>query len=180
MKRIYIALFSLCSLLVVSCSDDYLDKNPISDVSEESFFVTASDLELYTNGFYLLLPNNSGRNEIFTDDYYCGDIVQNSLSDLMIGARIVPTSGGGWDWTAHRDINYFLENYEKCDDEAAKKRYGGVARFFRAYFYLTWSRILGTCHGMTKPWKLMMKTFTRPVIADNTLWTGFWRTWIGP
>ncbi|KAB5491439.1 RagB/SusD family nutrient uptake outer membrane protein [Flagellimonas hadalis] len=135
MKRIYIALISLSSLLLVNCSDDYLDKNPISDVSEESFFLTASDLELYTNGFYLLLPNSSNRNEIFTTDSQCGEIVLNTVSDLMNSSRIVPTTGGGWSWTNLRNINYFLENYEKCSDETAKNRYGGVARFFRAYFY---------------------------------------------
>jgi len=135
MKRIYIALISLSSLFFVNCSDDYLDKNPISDVSEDSFFLTASDLELYTNGFYLLLPNSSSRGEIFTADSYSGEIVHNTLSDLMTDSRIVPSSGGGWNWNNLRDINYFLENYEKCDDESAKNRYGGVARFFRAYFY---------------------------------------------
>ncbi|MDF0717131.1 RagB/SusD family nutrient uptake outer membrane protein [Muricauda sp. 334s03] len=135
MKRIYIALISLSSLFLLNCSDDYLDKNPISDVSEDSFFLTASDLELYTNSFYLLLPNSSSRNEIFTTDSQCGEIVHNTLSDLMTSSRIVPSSGGGWDWTNLRNINYFLENYEKCEDEAAKNRYGGVARFFRAYFY---------------------------------------------
>ena len=68
MKRLYITLLSLSSLFFINCSDDYLDKNPISDVSEESFFLTASDLELYTNGFYLMLPNSTARNEIFTYD----------------------------------------------------------------------------------------------------------------
>jgi len=135
MKRIYITLLLLSSLLFINCSDDYLDKNPISDVSEESFFLTASDLELYTNGFYLMLPNSAARNEIFATDAQCGEIVQNTLSDLMTGSRIVPASGGGWNWNDLRDINYFLENYEKCEDVAAKNRYGGVARFFRAYFY---------------------------------------------
>lgn len=135
MKRLYITLLSLSSLLMINCSDDYLDKNPISDVSEDSFFLTASDLQLYTNGFYLMLPNSSERNEIFTYDSQCGEIVQNTINDLMNSTRIVPTTGGGWNWNNLRDINYFLENYERCEDETAKNRYGGVARFFRAYFY---------------------------------------------
>lgn len=135
MKKIYITLLSLSSLLLVNCGDDYLDKNPISDVSEESFFTTSSDLELFTNGLYLLLPNSSARNEIFITDSQCGEVVHNTLSDLMTSSRIVPTTGGGWSWEDLRDINYFLENYEKCEDETAKNRYGGVARFFRAYFY---------------------------------------------
>src|SRR5690606_5302999 len=42
---------------------------------------------------------------------------------------------GGWNWDRLREINYVLENYHKVDDAAAKAHYGGVARFFRAYFY---------------------------------------------
>mgnify|MGYP002831395912 CR=1 FL=1 len=33
------------------------------------------------------------------------------------------------------NFNYFLENYERCEDEAAKRHFSGVAYFFRAYFY---------------------------------------------
>lgn len=143
MKKIFIALFSLSSLLLVNCSDDYLDKNPISDVSEDSFFTTSSDLQLYTNGLYILLPNSSVRNEIFITDSQCGEVVHNTLSDLMTSSRLVPTTGGGWSWGNLREINYFLENYEKCEDETAKNRYGGVARFFRAYFYFNMVKDFG-------------------------------------
>ncbi|MCX2682036.1 RagB/SusD family nutrient uptake outer membrane protein [Galbibacter sp. EGI 63066] len=124
-------LILLCSLTVLSCSDEYLNKEPLSDVTEENFFLKASDLELYTNGFYRMFPATS----IYNGDARVDNIVTTSLSEEMRSARLIPTSGGGWDWGYLRDINYFLEHYEKADDEAAKKHYGGVARFFRAYFY---------------------------------------------
>ena len=44
-------------------------------------------------------------------------------------------SSGGWNWTRLRDINFFLENYNKVEDDMAKQHYSGVAKFFRAYFY---------------------------------------------
>ena len=53
----------------------------------------------------------------------------------MRGTRIVPTEGGGWDWGNLRNINFYLENSVKCEDEAARVRYDALARFFRAYFY---------------------------------------------
>lgn len=121
----------LCSLLIVGCSDDYLNKQPLSDVTEDSFFLKASDLELYTNGFYRMFPATS----IYDGDDMVDNIITTTLSDEMRGTRVVPTSGGGWNWEYLRDINYFLENYQKCDDQEAKKHFSGVARFFRAYFY---------------------------------------------
>lgn len=121
----------ICILFFSSCSDDYLDKEPLSDVTANNFFLKASDLQLYTNGFYRMFPSTS----IYNGDAVADNIVSTTLSDEMRGARTIPTTGGGWDWADLRDINFFLENYEKCDDEAAKKHFSGVAYFFRAYFY---------------------------------------------
>ncbi|MCX2839064.1 RagB/SusD family nutrient uptake outer membrane protein [Salinimicrobium sp. MT39] len=128
-KNILFLAVLCCTLF--SCSEEFLDKEPLSEVTPENFFVTASDLELYTNGFYRMLPHTS----IYNGDSRTDNIIQNELSDEMRGTRLVPTSGGGWDWAYLRDINFFLENYTRSDDEAAKNHYGGVARFFRAYFY---------------------------------------------
>ena len=131
MKLRYI-LTGLCTaLLLSSCSDDFLDKQPLSEITAETFFNTASDLELYTNGFYRMFPSTS----IYNGESSTDNIIQTELSDEMRGARLVPTSGGGWSWDYLRDINFFLQHYEKADDEAAKAHYGGVARFFRAWFY---------------------------------------------
>lgn len=114
-----------------ACSEEFLDKEPLSDVTTENFFATASDLQLYTNGFYRMFPATS----IYNGDSRPDNIIEIELSEELRGTRFVPTSGGGWDWEYLRDINFFLENYERSDDEAAKSHYGGVARFFRAYFY---------------------------------------------
>lgn len=130
-KNYWSLLFILCGLLSVGCSDDYLNKEPLSDVTSESFFLKASDLELYTNGFYRMFPESS----IYSGDSKVGNIITTTLSDEMRGTRLIPTTGGGWNWEYLRDINFFLENYEKCDDEGAKKHFSGIARFFRAYFY---------------------------------------------
>ncbi|MRX65396.1 RagB/SusD family nutrient uptake outer membrane protein [Maribacter luteus] len=129
MKFNYLLL--ICILLLSGCSDEFLDKEPLSDVTPENFFLKSSDLLLYTNGFYRMFPSTS----IYDGDETADNIVATTLSEEMRGARTIPTTGGGWDWEYLRDINYFLENYEKCEDEAAKLHYSGVAYFFRAYFY---------------------------------------------
>ncbi|WKN29573.1 RagB/SusD family nutrient uptake outer membrane protein [Porifericola rhodea] len=131
-RKIYFSLFALALLWLAGCSEDELELTPPSEVTSENFFQKASDLELYTNSFYLMFPE-----KIYRGDDESDNVILNAPSDRVRGARIVPTDAGsaGWTWGDLRQINYFLENYERCQDEAAKKHYSGVARFFRAYFY---------------------------------------------
>ena len=147
----------LAGLLVAtsfsSCSDDFLDKQPLSEITAETFFNTASDLQLYTNGFYRMWPSTS----IYNGESSTDNIIQTELSEEMRGARLVPTTGGGWNWGYLRDINFFLQEYEKCDDEAAKAHYGGVARFFRARFYFDKFQRFGAL-----PW------YDTPIAPDDT------------
>ncbi|MBJ7882480.1 RagB/SusD family nutrient uptake outer membrane protein [Gelidibacter salicanalis] len=132
MKTSYLG-FGVILLLLFSCNEDYLERSPKDQVDAEYFFNTAKDLEVATNDFYTMLPGSTN----YTDDSASDNIVPLIASTRVRGARIVPTNrgSGGWSWGRLRDINFFLENYQKVDDEEAKKTYGGIARFFRAYFY---------------------------------------------
>ncbi|MGI9525523.1 MAG: RagB/SusD family nutrient uptake outer membrane protein [Weeksellaceae bacterium] len=129
MRKIILITFSCFFLL--NCNEDYLEKEPLSEVTPNNFFKKSSDLELYTNSFYRMFPST----EIYSGDYHSDNIVGNTISDLVNGTRTTPTTGGGWNWEYLRSINFFLDNYEKVDDANAKKHYSGVAKFFRAYFY---------------------------------------------
>lgn len=133
MKRLYILFFTFIILLFSSCEKDYLDRPPKDQVDAEFFFNTAKDLEVATNDFYTMLPGK----DVYTEDAASDNILPLIAADRVKGGRIVPTrrGSGGWSWGRLRDINFFLENYRKVDDEEAKKTYSGVARFFRAYFY---------------------------------------------
>lgn len=126
-----ILITMMCSL--ISCERDFLDKPSKDQVEAEFFFNTAKDLEVATNNFYSILQTNT----VYTDDAASDNIMPLSPNDRIRGNRIVPTDkgSGGWSWDNLRDINYFLENYHQVEDEEAKEHYGGVAHFFRAYFY---------------------------------------------
>lgn len=134
MKRIFIIPAIIAALYITSCNkSDILDKTSVDSIDADKFFNTATDLQAYTNGFYEMLPTTI----VYTDDANSDNIIQLTVSDRVKGARIVPAASSStvWSWTDLRKINYFLEHYEKCPDEAAKKKYGGIARFFRAFFY---------------------------------------------
>lgn len=130
-------IFSLIVLGLALASCD-LDRLPLDAIAPETFFNTENDLLLYTNSFYNMMP---GAEDVYNEDV--DNVVKNSLRDELQGTRIVPTSGGGWGWGSLRNINYFLENSNKCPDKKAVAKYNGMARFFRAYFYYGMVRRFG-------------------------------------
>lgn len=131
MKKYSLLFFAVLATTVTSCSEDFLERTPLSEVTGENFFQKESDLILFSNSFYRMFPSTS----IYNGDSNGDNIIQSTLSDMMRGARTVPTTGGGWSWGNLRDINYFLANYERVPDKNVTKHYGGLGRFFRAYFY---------------------------------------------
>lgn len=126
--------------MVTSCNDDFLDRPSEDQVEAPYFFNTAKDLEVATNDFYRAFSKDSKENDWtgnYTEDAGSDNLMPLNPSARVRGSRVVPVArgSGGWNWDDLRKINYFLNNYHKVKDEAAKAKYGGVARFFRAYFY---------------------------------------------
>lgn len=131
-RIIQISTIVLLSLLIASCQD-MLNQPPDDAVTSEEFFNTGDDLKAYTNDLYAVLPTKS----VYMDDSDSDNILGVSAADRLKGTRTVPTDrgSGGWSWGHLRRINYFLENYKRVDDAAARAQYSGIARFFRAFFY---------------------------------------------
>jgi len=124
-------VFILCS-----CNDEYLDLSPVDKISDQNFWKTASDLELYANQFYLDLSRANGyrwTEERFTDNQ--GYIVRDAY---LWGESTVPSSGGGWgkaDWLKIRNVNYALARIEQMEKNADISRCEGEIRFFKSYYY---------------------------------------------
>lgn len=130
MKSNKITKWLLLCLSVVSLSACDITLYPEDKVTPGTYFRNENDLQLFTNNFYTSLPSAT---DIYQDE---ADIIINpALDDKISGQRIIPETGGGWSWTTLRQINYYLENSHRCDDQAVRKHYDGIARFFRALFY---------------------------------------------
>lgn len=138
MKK-YILLLAAAVLSFSACND-LLDKTPKSKISPESYFRTATDLQLFTNPLYNnLLPKNIYNEQ--SDQY-----IAATPSNLIRGGtnRIVPASGGGWSWSDLRRINTCLDYIPKqCQDSSAAKQYTALCKFFRAYFYFDKVQMFG-------------------------------------
>lgn len=120
---IAISLLSSCGLL---------DKEPLDQLSPDSFFRTEQECDLFTRTFYNNLLDKS------PFDNQSDQFVNQTLSAEIIGGnkRVVPASGGGWDWGDLRKINTFLEYApQQCEDPAVLEKYTALVKFFRAYFY---------------------------------------------
>jgi len=153
MKKILIAAIGLTCLSFAGCKKNYLDVTPPDKIDAQNFFNTATDLQVYTNRFYDLLPMPSSTiYTLYTDDASSDNIIPLLLTDRVKGARVVPVARGtgGWNFTTLRSINYFLQNYQKCPDVAAKQKYGGIARLFRAWFYYDKVKTFGDVPLYTK------------------------------
>lgn len=136
----------LCMFFFISCNDDFLERTPIVNISDGNYWKTVSDLQLYTNNFYNrgdLLSSYTGFGTIgsYGVDADGGSDTQitPNYNTRLNGESTLPASGGGWsinDWSALRDINYFMDNYQRVNaDWSQIKQYVGEALFFRSIFY---------------------------------------------
>lgn len=133
-NTIYI-LFAVLALLVGACKKSELDRFPQTSISPNLFFNTEEDLALYVNGLLALPDRNSYLNDQSSDNVATTASVE--VKNVMLGNANSQNITGGWSWTRLRDINYFLENYNKATVSSdVKRHYVGLARYYRAEFYL--------------------------------------------
>lgn len=139
MKKIYTIILILTALSIAVSCDDLLNKYPLDDLTEEAYFENATQLQLFTNSFYSsLLPDAPF-------DEQSDLMVANNPDKLLLNGsfRTVPASGGGWSWTTLRKINTTLGNLWRCEDQATRKEYEALCKFFRAWFYFDKVRNFG-------------------------------------
>nr|WP_068892787.1 RagB/SusD family nutrient uptake outer membrane protein [Pedobacter panaciterrae] len=133
-KTIYI-LFATIAVLITACKKGSLDRFPQTEVAPNLFFNTEEDLALYVNGLLLMPDRGSYLNDQSSDNVTTTAAVE--VKNVMAGNANAQNITGGWNWGRLRDINYFLENYNKAKvTSEVKKHYVGLARYYRAQFYL--------------------------------------------
>jgi len=137
MKRLtslYFIPLAILLCLTLACKKDFLDRFPQTQITPEVFFNTEEDLALYMNGMLNLADRNSYLNDQSTDNAATTAAVE--VKTMMTGSPSSQTISGGWSWSRLRDINYFLENYDRAKvSDDIKNHYAGLARYYRAIFY---------------------------------------------
>ncbi|MGK6353441.1 RagB/SusD family nutrient uptake outer membrane protein [Parapedobacter sp. DT-150] len=134
MKKSIIYIAASLGLLVSQSCSDFLETEPFDKLVPSSFFATEEDLQLYTNSFYQqMLPSA----DVATQGDGMADYSSITQSSNFISGNYSSVNEGAWNWTDLRNINYFLANYNnEAIPEEARNHYAGIARFFRAWFYI--------------------------------------------
>ncbi|AOM76124.1 RagB/SusD family nutrient uptake outer membrane protein [Pedobacter steynii] len=133
-KNIYIAFIVIIGTLV-ACKKGDLDRFPQTQIAPNLFFNSEEDLALYVNGLISQPDRNSYLNDQSSDNVATTAAVEvkNIMGDKANAQNITD----GWNWGRLRNINYFLENYNKAKvSNEIKNHYVGLARYYRAEFYL--------------------------------------------
>jgi hypothetical protein len=169
MKKHYILILLGC-LSFAACKK--LDQQPQSSPSKQVVFGTESGLKLYTNSFYVMdfLPKNSTAQDA-TSDY----LAVKSVSDFIRPGGFSASTSTGWSWTNLRDINYFIVNcVDPAVPEAIRRNYLGIARYYRAQFYMDKVKRFGDVPWINKPMDINDPALTagrdkRELVMDSVL-----------
>ncbi len=170
MKKLYSIIFLIG--LLCSC-EDFIDLQPMDQITMEEYWSTSTELEYYTRQFYPVFCEQSQMLDLASDN---DDLIDGSPSTIMNGSRSRTTGSWTSEWTNIRNVNIFFANYTKCQNGYEDyKQYLGEAYFFRAWFYFDLLKKYGDL-----PWysevielddeeALMQPREDRTVIADSIL-----------
>jgi hypothetical protein len=164
---------------LLSCSNDFLERAPLTNLSNANFWKSENDLRVYANNFY----NQDGLLPImgtWSDSYYSFDAkngsdthVEENYNRRMNGENTLPSSGGGWssgDWSLLRNINYFMDHYRQAEAQWENiRQYVGEAHFFRSIFYFNKLRIFGDVPWVSTTVNVDSETLYAPRTPRNEL-----------
>jgi hypothetical protein len=146
----------MIALLAGSC-DDFLDRPPLTQENDDSYWTSENNLRLFANGFYnnFFVGYNSGfgvdyaplRGYTFSDDLSSTGKQANfetqappsRSSATETAAWLTTYAGPTWDFAWVRKANLFLDRINGMQEvylsEEEHKHWSAVARFFRGFEY---------------------------------------------
>jgi hypothetical protein len=174
MKRVIIQKITgiVAVLLMMSCSDDYINLAPISSTSSVNFYKSQSEFEtaitaVYRNWGNLFATRMTEYTEFRADTY---THIQYSYYEISTNNFVTNTTSGLWNdlYKIITNANVILDKIDGIEfDAAVKNRMKGEARFFRAEAYFLLVRFFGAVplveHEIDSKQALQ---FTKAPIAD--------------
>lgn len=158
-----LSLVVFATLIFFSCNDEFLERYPLDEVSNETFWNTANDLMVYNNSVYNRALNdndvpilmghysgfNSHKHSLWMIDEFSDNIaprhsrhtryqqVRAGKHNIATGSQWYGWRDGGWQFV--RAINVFMDNYGKALEngvaEATVNKYVAENRLLRGWFY---------------------------------------------
>ena len=136
-SKIYILV--LLAWLGTGCSKEFLDRGPLDQESDNIYWSNEKNVRTFAYGFYTTYFVGYGTGFAFGDYFYQGQSLNDDFAPTSPPqfVKIIPASGGGWAFTNVRKANIMLDRVQNMSslDEATKKHWMGIARFFRGMAY---------------------------------------------
>lgn len=143
LNHISIALMVLAMAGTFSSCNDFLDQEPQSSITPESYFKTEDQVQACVNSLYGNLPSHSYGYGLYSSDTNTDNQASSGADGkYLTGQWKVGLTNGNWSWGTIRSINYKLNT---CRDNflAGKvsgsadniKQYIGEMYFLRAWVY---------------------------------------------
>ncbi|NJY62272.1 RagB/SusD family nutrient uptake outer membrane protein [Salinimicrobium sp. CDJ15-81-2] len=165
MRHFRIYLMSLVALLVMSCSDDFLDRQPLDTINTENYPTTAAELVTVVNGAYQPLQWPKLYNmRMWTTDIMAGNSIvgagggSDGIETQDWANFVTSTDNAGvldlWrgPWPGILMANIVLDAAPQMDiDENIRNRSMGEAHFLRAHYYFILARFFGDVPLITEP-----------------------------
>ncbi len=176
-KYIHILLTVLLIGSFTACND-FLDRDPLSNLSPEGYFKNASQLQAYADKLYpSILPASSGTSNSYGvysyDNGTDNQIGQTPPSHFSEGEWRVPQNSGDWSFSNLYHLNFFFANVQPKYGEDLNgsqntiegnltdtKHYIGEMHFLRALEYFNRYRKFGDYPIITEPLKDDMEILT--------------------
>jgi hypothetical protein len=144
-KILIISLIVLCTISY-SCEKEWLDRQPLDQVTEAAFFKAPQDFIVYVNRFHPSTGGTYGKGDVQTD------IAVSSVSlPERLGGQSTINDGPGYYYGNVRRTNYVIQKIREWDGDFEDiKQAAGEAYYFRAYYYWGLLRNFGSVQWIDK------------------------------
>ena len=156
MKKILSYTFILSLLCLTSCDDDFLDRAPKDELTNETFWENEEHLRLAANALY---GNVKAKNTLDMENMGDNTLWPSNTMYQQIGSgnfnADINTINTEWttQYRGIRQANAFLENYHKAelDNPQLAEQYAAEVRVIRGLMYLYLTEFWGDVPLVTKP-----------------------------
>ena len=117
---------------LTSCNDDFMNRFPETDITNETFFTNSKDLETYSNTFYEDIADPI--TDLLSDNI--SNYTDNIELQTLLTGNLSPATIDPWDWEKIRKYNFLLENAGRITTDLTDvNHFVGITKVFKALDY---------------------------------------------
>lgn len=148
MKYNFLNIAVLCVFLSAGCNDSFLDKKPVTGLTEENTFTSYDNFKSFMYPCYeMFLDKNIatsitdwGMNGFYKGDMNAGYLeskYENGYNQFAFQTVPNVATGNGWDFKYIRRVNIMLSHIDNSKmTEEEKEHWMAVGYFFHSYWYM--------------------------------------------